>query len=92
MITGTKMKPLLHMNGSGKANLLPPAMETARALRKAQAALREMAPNQRDYYPLGAEAWTAAQDEYVAHAKALEQVLHAVEYHIGHLHRGEGGL
>ena len=86
----TKMTPLLHLNGSGIDNLLPPAMETVRALRKAQAALQVMAPNQRDYYPLGDEAWPAARDEYVAISKKLLEVLKTVEEHLGHLHEKKG--
>jgi hypothetical protein len=81
----TKILPLLHLNGSGTKNLLPPAENALDALAVAYPLLREMAPNQRDYYPLGEEAWTAARDEHIALCAKLREVLEAVESHVEHI-------
>jgi recombinational DNA repair ATPase RecF len=44
--------PIIHLNGSGKQNLMEARQGLCHALREAERALREMAPNGRDYYPV----------------------------------------
>jgi hypothetical protein len=44
------MLPVLHLNGSGEANLLTERSVALSMLRRAEEALRAMAPHGRDYY------------------------------------------
>jgi hypothetical protein len=44
--------PLVHMNGSGKDNLLDGYRKAWEALSKAKEALQATTPHERDYYPL----------------------------------------
>jgi hypothetical protein len=43
--------PIIHLNGNRKETLIANLEEAYRALRTAQDALRECAPNGRNYYP-----------------------------------------
>ena len=43
--------PLVHLNGSGSANLLPPLEAQVKLLVELQAQLRQSGPHMRDYYP-----------------------------------------
>ena len=45
------MTPLVHLNGTSKAELLLQRSNAVDALRLALIALNEMSPNGRDYYP-----------------------------------------
>jgi len=69
------MVPSIHLNGTSKNELLEQQIEALRALRAAIAALRQAAPNGRDYYPQGTAAAARALAE---HSRRLGN-LHAVE-------------
>ncbi len=62
--------PIIHLNGSGKDNLLEDREAVYSALCDAEVALRKMAPNGRDYYPdpgrmTRAEALHRARQEHL---------------------------
>jgi hypothetical protein len=64
--------PLLHLNGTSFDELLGQLTEAGSSVNAAVRALEKAAPNQRDYYPLGPDAWGAAQRE---HASRLARLL-----------------
>jgi hypothetical protein len=66
------MKPLVHLNGTGREQLAAQYESAALALTTAIDALMEAAPNARDYYPLGPDAFSEAQRE---HASRLSRLL-----------------
>ena len=75
------MVPSIHLNGTSKNELLEQQIEALRALRAAIAALRQAAPNGRDYYPQGTAAAARALAE---HSRRLDK-LHAIHAEIGGL-------
>ena len=85
-MTTTKILPLIHLNGSGYANLERDARAASTACEGAYSALRGMAPHGRDYYPLGDAAFEAAAQEHVLLCAKLAEVLDAVEAHLAHLY------
>lgn len=66
--------PLIHLNGDTKNELQEKLAEACRAISQAQAALRDTAPNQRNFYPLEADAFTRARAEYQARQEHLQLV------------------
>lgn len=56
--------PIVHLNGTSGEVLAENAATALKALRAAELALQAIAPNARDYYPLGGEWWNNAQDGY----------------------------
>jgi hypothetical protein len=67
--------PTVHLNGTGRAQLVEPLQAAARALRAAIAAVEDAAPNARDYYPQGPGAFERARSEHVARLARLQAVL-----------------
>ena len=67
--------PLVHLNGTGKEQLLSDLQKVGSSLRKSLEALSEAAPNQRDYYPMGDEAWRRARKQHEERVRIL-RVLH----------------
>ncbi len=63
--------PTVHLNGTSKDTLIEQWCTASSALLDAERAIQQCAPNARDYYPQGAEAFVAALDEYRKHAAAL---------------------
>ena len=68
----TVVLPLIHLNGTSKEALLNGTCAIGHALRAVLEALREHAPNQRDYYPDPPRAQHARREETV---KALYREL-----------------
>jgi len=56
--------PLVHLNGTGKDQLMEQYTEAGQAIFKAIQALHGASPNQRDYYPLGNDAWVLAKEQH----------------------------
>jgi hypothetical protein len=69
------MLPTIHLNGTSRDALAESYANAGGAVRAALNALVEAAPNARDYYPQGGDAFTAAAAEHNARCAALRKVL-----------------
>lgn len=67
--------PRVHYNGTPASVLLEGYVAAADAVREAMAAVNATAPNARDYYPLGADAFNQAHREHGDNLAALADVL-----------------
>jgi uncharacterized lipoprotein YddW (UPF0748 family) len=69
--------PAIHMNGSGKKNLLDDVLDSRAALVKTLELLERFGPNMRDYYilPDGDAAYQRARGEHVSRLERLRAVL-----------------
>jgi hypothetical protein len=56
--------PTIHLNGSSKESLLDQLADAHLALIMAENTLSNCAPNARDYYPQGEDAFEAARQEF----------------------------
>jgi hypothetical protein len=75
MAKGLKMTvPTIHLNGTSKARLIDALCNASDALNAAYAALRETAPNGRDYYPQGPAALPAATNEHLDRLRRLDAI------------------
>ena len=72
--------PTVHLSGTSAAALLEGYEAATAAVTAACNALRDAAPNARDYYPQGPDAWTKARDAYQDDLTALHNVLHHLQY------------
>lgn len=66
--------PIVHLNGSGRQNLIDALANAYSAIEKAAEALRQTAPNGRDYYPAGPEALEAARQQHTRRIRALRDL------------------
>jgi len=71
--------PTIHLNGTSKADLLEGYLDVLTALREASDALRKAAPNGRDYYVQGPDAYTAAATDHTARLRKLEDIRKEIE-------------
>ena len=71
--------PTIHLNGTSKVNLIESLEEASFAIDNAYQALKETAPNGRDYYPQGPQAFTAADQEHVARLRKLDEVKEEID-------------
>lgn len=77
------MIPSVHLNGTGKVNLLSELEEAHNALLVADQKLRQVTVHGRDYYVQGPAAYTQARTEMDARLAALETLMHDVrEMHL----------
>ena len=67
----TIVAPLIHMNGTSAANLTDDLETAYSAIRAAIEALKQGAPNQRDYYPLPPDRWEAARAQHYRRLQTL---------------------
>jgi len=67
--------PTIHLNGSSPNRLLEELMEAHHALAVARDMLAGAAPNARDYYPQGDDAFRRARTEHNARIAALVEVI-----------------
>ncbi len=67
--------PSLHLNGSSADALIEQLTEAGHALRQALRALDDAAPNARDYYVLGDEAFAKAMREHLSRVERVRSVL-----------------
>jgi len=81
-----KQMPLVHLNGSGKDNLLQWREEAWEALDEARNALAAMFPNGRDYYPLGPEAFERAIEQHRRRQEAIQWVMDEIHAEIQHIY------
>ena len=68
------MKPTIHMNGTSRSELERQLCEACVAVLKAKHALVDAAPNGRDYYLQGDDAFTRANNEHVERLRKLDEV------------------
>ena len=68
------MVPTIHLNGSPGERLLDEVREAGNAIDRAIHALADAAPNARDYYPQGADAYQAADAEHRSRLHRLVSV------------------
>jgi len=72
--------PTVHLNGTSKAELIENLEKANTALHDACSALAGTAPNARDYYPQGPDAYGKARDAYQADLTAMHNVMHHIQY------------
>ena len=63
--------PIVHINGTGREDLVEQRKAVYVALQNAAEALRQMAPHGRDYYPAGPEALAKAVAQHRRRQEAL---------------------
>lgn len=66
--------PLLHLNGSGAANLKSVYLEASRALTRALEEMGQAEPHGRDYYPLGEAVHAQALAEHTDRVRRVREV------------------
>lgn len=63
--------PTIHNNGTSGSILLQQVLDSKHALQEAVKALCQAAPNGRDYYPQGPDAFRQAQAEHISRYNRL---------------------
>lgn len=71
--------PTIHLNGTSKKTLLEWYEAAYAALGKAADALAEAAPNGRDYYPQGPDAYSKAAAEHEARMRQIGKMRADIE-------------
>lgn len=67
--------PTVHLNGTGRKELVSLRLDVVEKIREAVQALRKAAPHARDYYVQpGTDGYTVAREVWEARQKALEAV------------------
>jgi hypothetical protein len=66
--------PTIHLNGTSKQSLIDALCEASNKLNDAYEAMKQTAPNGRDYYPQGPDALRAATDEHMDRLRRLDAV------------------
>ena len=71
--------PTIHLNGTSKQGLGEPLLAAYDKLSEAYVALKETAPNGRDYYPQGPQAMQTATDEHMSRLRRVDEVRAEIE-------------
>ena len=71
--------PTIHLNGTSKARLIEGLCNAAAALDAAYNALKQTAPNGRDYYPQGPAALAQAEKEHSDRLRRVDAVKDEVD-------------
>ena len=72
---GKKMQlPTIHLNGTAAQTLIETLCEASERLEDAYSAIKQTAPNGRDYYPQGAGAIDLATREHLARLQRIDDV------------------
>lgn len=71
--------PTIHLNGTHGDELLAQVNAAEFAISEALSALTKAAPNQRDYYPQGNDAWRKAVEQHGARVDRLVDVAKELE-------------
>ena len=69
------MIPVLHLNGTSKNELVNQYENAIIALKEALQVVLKSAPNGRDYYPLGPNAYEVAREQHYARITKINQVI-----------------
>ena len=78
--------PRVHLNGTSAIALISENVDAARAVHIALDALSGAAPNGRDFYPIGYDAFEKARTEHEARCKKLKSVVDELEEIIHGIH------
>jgi hypothetical protein len=73
------MTPTIHLNGTSRDELVSQYVAALDALHNAMQALIKMAPNGRDYYPQGDDAFPQARREQIARLSKLDDLYKEIE-------------
>lgn len=73
------VKPTVHMNGTNSVVLLEGYLDCRRKVREAIEMLEHNAPNARDYYPQGDDAYGQADREHCSRLSRLLSVIRELE-------------
>lgn len=73
------LKPTIHLNGTSPEGLMEQVQGAMIACRNAISALASAAPNARDYYPQGSEAFSIALAEFEDRMNRMRSVLRELE-------------
>ncbi len=84
--------PCIHMNGSGENSLRRQYNKLFCAVSEAQMKFRYLEFHQRDYYPLGDEAWDKAFKEREEVKEAINTVYQYAKQHMHFLDYGKEPL
>jgi hypothetical protein len=71
--------PVVHMNGTSRAELLDQARKAHEAAENLRAALRAMTPHGRDYYPKGNQLINTALDQHHNRLIRVEAIQEEIE-------------
>jgi broad specificity polyphosphatase/5'/3'-nucleotidase SurE len=71
--------PTVHINGTGKRELLEQLSRAAHALREADAALAQATPHDRDYYVQGPSEGPQARREHADRRARIQEVITELE-------------
>lgn len=74
MTTENLMVPSVHLNGTGRKTLSEQNHAAASAVNEAIGKLTQAAPNARDYYPQGPDAYARARSQHEARVLRLQAV------------------
>lgn len=66
--------PTIHLNGTSSERLIDALCDASAALDAAYVAIKQTAPNGRDYYPQGPDALRIATEEHSARLRAVDAV------------------
>lgn len=66
--------PTIHLNGTSKERLIEALCAASAALDDAYKAMKQTAPNGRDYYPQGPDAIHTAEAQHMARLKKVDEV------------------
>jgi hypothetical protein len=75
--------PMVHMNGTGKQDLMNAIEEAYTALGVAYDKLRLTVPNGRDFYPYGPEAIKRAVEEHRSRMVRIDDIRNELEAIVG---------
>jgi hypothetical protein len=78
--TMTLTLPVIHMNGTSRERLMDAIEEAYSKVGDAMSALAQTAPNGRDYYPAGPEAFEKAIEEHMSRVARLQTVREELEF------------
>lgn len=73
------MIPTIHLNGTSKERLIESLCEASGKLNDAYEAMKQTAPNGRDYYPQGPDALGKATEEHFARLRKLDGVKEEID-------------
>src|SRR5262245_27547649 len=71
--------PIVHLNGTSRAELERQLVDATQAVREAIDALSQASPNGRDYYPGGPALFEAARKQHERRAKVLRDLCNELE-------------
>lgn len=71
--------PMIHTNGTSKHRLVEELTDAVEAIEAAYQAIKQTAPNGRDYYPFGPDAFNAATNQHQNRLRKIDEVRNELE-------------